>query len=148
MSVPDVFLDTSVLVRAVIEDLPSHQEARSYLEAVRDDRARGAIATHALAEFFATITALPSRPQHGPKEAAALTDRISDLLQIVDLRVEDYKNAINRMVEHDLSSGAVYDALHVAGAERVDAAELATFNVRDFRRMSPKAPTQLVVLPP
>jgi predicted nucleic acid-binding protein len=147
MTAPDAFLDTSVLVRAVIEDLPAHQKARSYLEAARDDRAAVAITTHAIAELFATITALPTRPQHTPAEAAALTNHISDLLHVVDLQAGDYQDAVRRMVEHDLSSRAIYDGLHLVAAEKVEADELVTFNGRDFRRMPPTAPTGLVVLP-
>jgi predicted nucleic acid-binding protein len=147
MTAPDSFLDTSVLVRAVVQNLPSHQKARPYLEAARDDHAIVAITTHALAELYATITSLPTRPQHTPEEAAALTDRVAALLHVVDLQAGDYQAAIRRMVEHDLSSGAIYDALHVVGAEKVEAEELVTFNGRDFRRMPPEAPTQLLVLP-
>ena len=51
------------------------------------------------------------------------------------------------MVEHDLSSGAICDALHVVAAEKTEAAELVTFNENDFRRMPPKKTTELTVLP-
>ena len=147
MTVPDAVLDTSVLVRAVIEGMPSHGEARRYLDDVRDGRATAAIATHALAELFATITALPTRPQHTPREARALIRQISDLLDVVELTIDHYHDVIDRMVEHGLSSGAIYDGLHVAVAESVQADRLVTFNGRDFRRMPPAAPTELVVLP-
>jgi predicted nucleic acid-binding protein len=50
------------------------------------------------------------------------------------------------MAQLGLSSGAVYDALHFAAAEKVEAIELVTFNGTDFRRMPPQEPTQLVVL--
>lgn len=62
MTPPDSFLDTSVVVRAVIENLPDHKEARSYLDRARQGSADIALSTHALAELFATITALPTRP--------------------------------------------------------------------------------------
>jgi len=73
MTPPDSFLDTSVVVRAVIEDLPDHQEARSYLDRARRDTTEVALSTHALAELFATITALPTQPKHSPREAKALS---------------------------------------------------------------------------
>lgn len=84
MTSPDALPDTSVVVRAVIENLPDHQEARSYLD---------------------------------------------------------------RMVEHSLSSGAIYELLHVVAVEKTEATELATFNGTNFRRMPPKGPTELTVLP-
>jgi hypothetical protein len=75
----------------------------------------------------------------------ALIDSASRFLQVVELKLAEYRQAIGRMAELGLSSGAVYDALHVA-AEKVEAAELVTFNGVDFRRMPPREPTQLVVL--
>lgn len=42
--------------------------------------------------------------------------------------------------------GAIYDTLHVHCAELVSAHELRTLDGRDFRRMPPANPTQLVVL--
>lgn len=50
------------------------------------------------------------------------------------------------MTRLELTSGAVYDALHVVAAEKVDADQLLTFNGRDFRRMPPEDPTDLVIL--
>lgn len=147
MTPPDLFLDTSVVVRAVVENLPDHQEARSYLDRARRGTADVALSTHALAELFATITALPTQPQHTPAEANALVDGIADLLIVTELHGEDYATALDRMVEHGLSSGAIYDALHVVAAEKTDAVELVTFNGKDFRRMPPKGATELTVLP-
>jgi len=147
MTPPDSFLDTSVVVRAVIENLPDHQEARSYLDRARRGTADVALSTHALAELFATITALPTRPQHSPREAQTLVDGVADLLTVTELRYEDYATALDRMVEHDLASGAIYDALHVVAAEKTEAAELVTFNGSDFQRMPPRGNTELTVLP-
>lgn len=147
MTPPDSFLDTSVVVRAVIENLPDHQEARSYLDRARRGTADIALSTHALAELFATITALPTRPQHSPREAKTLVDGVADRLTVTELRHEDYATALDRMVEHGLSSGAIYDALHVVAAEKTEARELVTFNGLDFRRMPPEGATELTVLP-
>jgi predicted nucleic acid-binding protein len=147
MTPPDSFLDTSVVVRAVIENLPDHQEARSYLDRARQGSADIALSTHALAELFATITALPTRPQHSPREAKTLVDGVADLLTVTELRYRDYATALDRMVEHDLSSGAIYDALHVVASEKTEAKELVTFNGSDFRRMPPRGTTELTVLP-
>jgi len=50
------------------------------------------------------------------------------------------------MSDLGLRSGAVYDALHVRCAESPPVQEIRTFNGRDFRRMPPADPTELVVL--
>lgn len=101
---------------------------------------------HALAELFATVTALPTRPQHSPAEAKSLVDGVAELLTVYELLHDDYTTALKRMVEHDLSSGAIYDALHVVAAEKTEAKELVTFNGSDFWRMPPKGTTELTVL--
>lgn len=66
---------------------------------------------------------------------------------MTELRYRDYATALDRMVEHDLSSGAIYDALHVVASEKTEAKELVTFNGSDFRRMPPRGTTELTVLP-
>lgn len=146
MSPPDALLDTSVLVRGLVEGLSDHRRARSYLDRAHRGEARIAVATHALAELFATLTALPTRPRHRPADAKALIDSAARHLQIVDLEADDYTVAIDRMAELGLSSGSIYDALHVRAAEKTEAAELVTFNGNDFRRMPPSGPTQLTIL--
>lgn len=50
------------------------------------------------------------------------------------------------MSDLGLRSGAVYDALHVRCAESLPVQELRTCNGKDFRRMPPADPTDLVVL--
>lgn len=146
MNRPDALLDTSVLVRALVAGLPSHAKARRYLDRARTEGATVAVSTHALAELFATITALPTRPQHTPEDAEALIDGACSVLQVVELGTAEYRQSIGRMARLDLPSGAVYDALHVAAAEKVEAAELVTFNGKDFRRVPPQRPVELVVL--
>jgi hypothetical protein len=65
---------------------------------------------------------------------------------IVDLDADDYVAVIGRMTDLGLESGAIYGGLHVRSAEKAEADELLTFNGRDFRRMPPADPTQLVIL--
>ena len=147
MNAPDIFLDTSVLVRGLVEGLPHHRQARSYLDDARQGAAQVAISTHALAELFATLTALPTRPRHSPADAHTLIDGATRHLQVVSLDAADYRATLTRMAELGLSSGAIYDALHVRAAEKTDAAELVTYNGQDFGRMPPEEPTRLTTLP-
>ena len=105
MNAPDIFLDTSVLVRGLVEGLPHHWQARSYLDRARQGAAQVAISTHALAELFATLTALPTRPRHSPADARALIDGATHHLQVVTLNAADYPAVISRMAELDLASG-------------------------------------------
>lgn len=65
---------------------------------------------------------------------------------LVPLDPDDYEAVIGRMTRLGLSGGAIDDALHVRAAKKVQVQKLYTFNGRDFRRMPPSPPTELVVL--
>lgn len=58
--------------------------------------ARIAISIHALAELFATLTALPTRPRNSPADAHALIDEATCLLQVASLDAADYRATITR----------------------------------------------------
>ena len=66
--------------------------------------------------------------------------------EIISLDASEYMQAIQRMTDLGLRSGAVYDVLHVLCAEKASVDELRTFNGKDFRRMLPEGETELVVL--
>lgn len=138
-------LDTSVLVPALIAGHPRHVPARSYFDRMLAGEVAVAVATHVLAETFATLTALPVSPQVTPLEAERLIrERIVANVEVVALGAADYDAVIKRVA--GLVSGTVYDALHVHAAEKAGCAEFVTFNGRDFRRFPLQPPTRLVVL--
>jgi predicted nucleic acid-binding protein len=143
-----VLLDTSVLVPALVPALPQHEKAAPHLESALREETGLILSAHALAECYASLTALPISPQVTPGQARRLIEenvaRAAE--EIVELGPTDYLSALRRMTDLGLESGAVYDALHVACAEKASAEELRTFNRRDFRRMPPEGPIELVVL--
>ena len=106
------------------------------------------ISTHALAECYASLTALPLRPRVAPGQARRLIEEnvVSNAETIVTIEADDYLGVLQRLSNLGLQSGAVYDGLHVRCAEKASVAELRTFNGRDFRRIPPTDPTELVVL--
>lgn len=46
-----------------------------------------------------------------------------------------YLQAASRCAKNELSSGAIYDALHLMTAEHEQVDHVVTFNVRDFERL-------------
>jgi len=143
-----VLLDTSVLVPALVPALPQHEKAAPHLEAARGGETRLVVSAHALAECFASLTALPVSPSVTPGQARRLVEenvtRAAE--EVVSLAEAEYTEALQRMADLGLASGAVYDMLHVICAEKASAGELRTFNGQDFRRMPPEGATELVVL--
>jgi len=66
-----IYFDTSALVTALVDQLPNHENALSCLaSACRDHEA--VTSTHALAEIYATLTALPLPRRIQPGEARAM----------------------------------------------------------------------------
>lgn len=130
--------DSSVLVTAVVDQLPRHAAALACYRRFRGPggRAAGLCTTHALAECYATLTALPLSPRIQPAEAARLVrDNFLADLAIVELSAADYDAALARVERLGLSSGIVYDAIHLAAAERKRCDRLYTFNLGDFQRL-------------
>jgi len=137
-----VLFDTSVLVTAVVSQLPHHATALAcYRQHRRDASARtGVCTTHELAECYATLTALPLAPRIAPADAVRLvTGNFVEHLEVVDLDVRDYAAALDRVATLGLASGVVYDALHLVCAERRGCDRLYTYNVGDFTRLASKS---------
>jgi len=143
-----VLLDTSVLVPALVSALPQHEKAAPHLESALREETDLVVSAHALAECYSSLTALPVSPAITPGQARRLIEAnvVDAASEVVELGGEEYLSVLRRMTDIGLKSGAVYDALHVRCAEEASADELRTFNGRDFRRMPPEAPTELVVL--
>lgn len=143
-----VFLDTSVLVPALVPALPQHETAASHLAPALRGETDLIVSAHALAECYASLSALPVSPQVTPGQARRLieTNVVEPAETIVELEATDYLNSLQRVTDLGLDSGAIYDALHVGCAEKADAEELRTFNGRDFHRIPPRGATELVVL--
>jgi predicted nucleic acid-binding protein len=103
------------------------------------------VAAHALAETYATLTAM--RPRLTPTGVLDLMQQGAlRFARVVALDGDDYLAVLSRLARIGLTSDAVYDALHVRAAEKAGADELVTLNGRDFRRMPPASPCRLVVL--
>ena len=133
-----VLFDTSVLVPAVIDQLPNHQAALDALLGYTDGEHSGYCSTHALAECYAMLTALPLRRRVLPAEARQLVEEsLLERLTAVPLTRDDYVDAIRRVSRGGFASGVVYDALHVCCAERIPVGRILTANVSDFERLQP-----------
>lgn len=138
--------DTSVLVAALVQAHPHHGLAFPRLKSVHDGKVAGAITTHALAELFATLTALPLKPKIAPGEVRRLMNRdIGAHFEVIQLTAEMYEEALDLTVRQGLASGAIYDALHLTGARSAGCDHLLTLNLKHFQALAPADP--LILLP-
>jgi predicted nucleic acid-binding protein len=136
-----VFFDTSTLVAALLSNHPQHAQAFLRLLAVRQAKLHGFLTTHGLAELFATLTALPLRPRLQPKDAQQMIEySVLGHLKLIPLTARNYTDALALTVRQGLSSGAIYDALHLVAARSAGADALLTLNFRHFRALAPDDP--------
>ena len=142
-----VVFDTSILVAGALVEHAHQARARVWLDAAVTGQVEAATTSHALAELWATLTALPVNPRIGPVLAAQVTERYAQKLHVINLGWEHCRRAIRRCGERGLRSGAVYDALHLVGAERWSAEWLLTFNTRHFERLVATGHTQVLAPP-
>lgn len=133
-----VCFDTSVLVAALLQQHPHHAIAFPRLREVHDGEVEGHLTTHGLAEIFATLTALPLKPRLLPGDVQRIIRQsiLTHFTQI-PLGVREYQDALDLTVARNLSSGAIYDALHVIGARTAGCSALYTLNLRHFQALAP-----------
>jgi predicted nucleic acid-binding protein len=134
----NVCFDTSVLVAALLKQHPHHAVTFPYLKAAHEGTIKAHLTTHALAELFATLTALPLKPRLSPTDVQRLLDSsILPHFTIIPLNTESYKEAIELTATQHLASGAIYDALHIIGARSTQCQQLLTLNLKHFKALAP-----------
>ena len=133
-----IYFDTSVLIAALVEQLPHHEAALACLaSACRDQDAL--TSTHTLAETYATLTALPLPRRIQSAEARLIvTESVQKKLTILPLPARIYERAMARVADRGLASGVIYDALHLQCAEGANCRRLCTYNLGDFQRLQPQ----------
>lgn len=137
-----VYFDTSALVTALVDRLPHHDTALAGLAAACRDH-DALVSTHALAETYATLTTLPLPRRIQPGEARAMLASLRKKVRILPLSARLYEQAVDRVARLVLSSGAIYDALHLACAEDSGCRRLFTYNLGHFQRLEPEGLTVL-----
>jgi predicted nucleic acid-binding protein len=124
------FLDTGIMVGAVLESHPEHEVCVAALE----DSPRPFTNSHALAESFATLTGFYKVPT---EVAAELTLSLRDLVLVEPLTSVDYETAIREARSRGVMGGGIYDSLHATFARRKRALQIVTRNPSHFRHVAP-----------
>ena len=127
--------DTSVPVPALVDQLERHDAAFAAFRRFTDREHTGFCSAHALAECYATLTALPIPRRISPANARTLIqETICHRLTVVGLAPSDYASVIEEVAALGLSSGAIYDALHARCATNEGVEQILTYNLSDFER--------------
>jgi predicted nucleic acid-binding protein len=130
-----ILLDTSVLV-AIAQVTHSHHRPSLELWNGLGQR-KTVVSTHTLAETYATLTAMTPSLRLTPQAALLTIDAFLNRLTPVSLSFEEYMETLKRTAALGHTSGMIYDALHLACARKVDAQQIFTWNVRNFRSLAP-----------
>ena len=124
------FLDTGILVAAVLETHPEHVACLSALQDFESPFTNG----HVLAETFATLTGFYKVPIAA---AAELTLGLRDSVEVQALALADYENSIREARSRGIMGGGIYDSLHATFARRKKAVRIVTRNPSHFQHVAP-----------
>ena len=124
------FVDSGILVGAVLEKHPEHKQCQAALVEYRD----GFTDAHSLAETFATLTGFYKVPTDA---AAELTLALRDDLAIQALSLSDYETAIGEARQRGVMGGGIYDSLHATFARRKKVERIVTRNPSHFAHVAP-----------
>jgi predicted nucleic acid-binding protein len=124
------FVDSGILVGALLEKHPEHKQCETALLQYRD----GFTDANALAETFATLTGFYKVPTDA---AAELTLNLRGELTIQSLTMADYETAIAEARRRGVMGGGIYDSLHGTFARRRKAKRIVTRNPSHFAHVAP-----------
>ncbi len=141
-----VLFDTSVIVPALVDQLSQHPACFATYVSYTSGTNQGFCSAHCLAECYAVLTALPLPRRISTDEALRLIkESVIGRLEIVSLNHAHYLDAIADVARRGLTSGIVYDALHVAAAVQASCSRIYTKNLVHFRAI---CPSQILVSAP
>lgn len=124
------FLDTGIMVGAVLESHPEHEVCFAAIE----ESMHPFTNAHALAETFATLTGFYKVPTD---VATELTLSLQDSVAVEALALTDYETAIREARSRGIMGGGIYDSLHATFARRKKAAQIVTRNPSHFQHAAP-----------
>jgi predicted nucleic acid-binding protein len=123
-----IYLDTGILVRALLQSHPQHQECIALVSK------QAVSSCHSLAETFNTLTGFFKVPNDVAAEAI---DSLSEEMKFEPILEADYLKIIREAKQRGIQGGIIYDALHAEIARRWKADKIITYNMTNFRHVAP-----------
>ena len=123
------FIDTSVLVAAMVADEDFHNACSALLDA----RSLGIFA-HGLVETFSTLTGGRSAFRMSADDVATILEEdFVPSLEVISLTPTETLRAMRESKARGVRGGAIFDYLHLVAARKAKARRLYTLNVSNFR---------------
>jgi predicted nucleic acid-binding protein len=143
-----ILLDTSVLVASVLEKHPFHAPAFAVLDRVQSGKDEGFIAAHSLAEMYSTLTKLPVPFRHSPEQALlSIEENVLKHFKISVLTGHDYIALIREAALTGIQGGAVYDAVLLRSAGKMELDRIYTLNLKHFEAVARQEQRRLLCAP-
>jgi predicted nucleic acid-binding protein len=134
-----VFLDTNVLLAAVLEKHAEHERAFAVFDRVLEGKDEGFVSSHGLAEIYANLTKLPSPFRHAPEQALlSIEENVLKHFAISSLTGDDYSALIREAALAGIQGGTIYDAVLLKSAAKSGVEKIYTFNRTHFQAVAPR----------
>ena len=133
-----LYLDTSILVAALVEGHPHHAAAHGVLESSLKARYQTFFSAHGLTEVYSVLTRAPFVPPVYPLEAWQLLEQsILPHSALIWLNGKEYREVVRECAQGGHVGGRIHDLIHLRCAQKAGCDRIYTFNVRDFRALAP-----------
>ena len=143
-----VFLDTSVLVAAVVQKHESHARAFAVLDRVQNEKDEGFISAHSVAETYAVLTKLPPPMRHTPEQALlSIEENVLKYFNVAALNAGDYTALVREAALAGIQGGTIYDAVLLKCASKTEAEKIFTLNLKHFQNVAPKHIASQIIAP-
>jgi predicted nucleic acid-binding protein len=124
-----------------------HQRAFPWLKQSKKNEFELIIACHTIAELYAVLSTLPTKPRISSAIAWRLVhENIEAIGKIVSLTAAEYSSVIKKISERGLVGGITYDALIAKVAEKSKVEQLLTLDSDHFKRVWPEG-EKIIVSP-
>lgn len=128
-----VFLDTNVLIAAMVQKHAAHERALAVLERVQNGTDAGLVSAHSLAELYGILTKLPPPWRHAPEQALiTIQENVLGYFDIISLDGADYRALIREAALAGIQGGTIYDAVLLKSAGKAAVDQIYTLNLKYF----------------
>lgn len=132
-----IFLDTSLLVSAVVKQHVFHERSFAVLDRIQNKNDEGIISAHSLAEMYAVLTKLPPPYRHTPEQALlSVEENVLKHFKTISLAGDDYAALLREAAGSRIQGGTVYDALLLKCAAKAGAETIYTLNLKHFQAIA------------
>jgi predicted nucleic acid-binding protein len=143
-----IFLDTNVLVSAVVKQHVDHERSFSVLDRVHAGKDDGSISAHSLAEMYAVLTKFPLPYRHTPEQALlSIEENVLKYFTTVSFSGSDYASLLREAAGTGIQGGTIYDAILLKSAAKAGVDRVYTLNLKHFQAIASPGVAAMLSVP-